>query len=170
MISLILVLTILWCLCVVISCVVRKGCLLWQVHSLNKTGSLFPVSFCTPRPNLLVLQLSLDFLLLYSSPLWWKRDCFLVLVLEGLVGLHRTGQLQLLRHQWLGHRLGLLWYWMVCLGNEPRSFCRFWDCTKYCILESSVDYEGSSTSSKWFLPTVVDMKVIWIKFTHSGRF
>ena len=26
------------------------------------------------------------------------------------------------------HRSGLLWYWMVCLGNEQRSFCRFWDC------------------------------------------
>ena len=34
------------------------------------------------------------------------------------VGLHTTVQLQLLRRYWLGHRLGLLWYWMVCLGNE----------------------------------------------------
>ena len=31
-----------------------------------------------------------------------------MLVLEGLVGLHRTIQLQLLQHYWLGHRLGLL--------------------------------------------------------------
>ena len=31
-----------------------------------------------------------------------------MLVLEGLVGLHRTVQLQLLQHYWLGHRLGLL--------------------------------------------------------------
>ena len=23
--------------------------------------------------------------------------------------------------------LGLPWYWMVCLGNEQRSFCHFWD-------------------------------------------
>ena len=41
---------------------------------------------------------------------------------------HRSVQLQLLQRYWLGHRLGLLWYWMVCLGNEQRSFCRFWDC------------------------------------------
>ena len=34
-----------------------------------------------------------------------------MLVLEGLVGLHRTIQLKLLQHYWLGHRLGLLWYW-----------------------------------------------------------
>ena len=51
-----------------------------------------------------------------------------MLVLKGLVGLHRTVQLQLLQSYWLGHRLGLLWYWMVCLGHEQRSFCRFWDC------------------------------------------
>ena len=61
-----------------------------------------------------------------------EKDIFFVcggvLVLQGLVGLHRTVQLQLLQHYWLGHRLGLLWYWMVCLGNEQRSFCRFRDC------------------------------------------
>ena len=57
-----------------------------------------------------------------------KRTSFGVLVLESLVGLHRTIQLQLLQHSWLGHRLGLPWYWVVCLGNEQRSFCCFWDC------------------------------------------
>ena len=46
----------------------------------------------------------------------------------GLLGFHRTIQLQLLHHYCLGHRLGLLWYWMVCLGNEQKSFCRFWNC------------------------------------------
>ena len=24
--------------------------------------------------------------------------------------------------------IALPWYWMVCLRNEQRSFCRFWDC------------------------------------------
>ena len=76
----------------------------------------------------LLLQVSLDFLLLHSSPLSWKGHLFLVLVLEGLIGLHRTVQLQLLQHYWPGHGLGLLWYWMVCLANEQRSFCHFWDC------------------------------------------
>ena len=28
----------------------------------------------------------------------------------------------------VGDRVGLLWYWIVCLGNEQRCFCRFWDC------------------------------------------
>ena len=54
----------------------------------------------------------------------------LVLVLEGIVGIHRTGQLQLLQNQYLGHRLGLLWCWMVFLGNEQKSFCHFWSCTQ----------------------------------------
>ena len=47
-----------------------------------------------------------------------------------LKGLHRIIQLQLLQHYWKGHRLGLPWYWMACLGNEQRLFCRFWDCTQ----------------------------------------
>ena len=37
-----------------------------------------------------------------------KGIFFWVLVLKGLVGLHRTIQLQLLQRYWLGHRLGLL--------------------------------------------------------------
>ena len=41
---------------------------------------------------------------------------------------------------------------------------------KYYILYSFVDHEGFSVSFKGFLPTVVDIMVIWIKFTHSGPF
>ena len=70
----------------------------------------------------------LDFLLLHSSPVKWKGHLSWLLVLKGVVGLHRTVQLQLLQNYWLGPRLGLLWYWMICLGNEQRSFCHFWDC------------------------------------------
>ena len=46
-------------------------------------------------------------------------------VLEGLIDLHRPVQLQLIQHYWLGHRFGLLWYWMVSLGNKQKSFCHF---------------------------------------------
>ena len=118
----------------------------------------------------LSLQVSLDCPLLHSSPLWWKGHLFWVLVLEGLIGLHRTIQLQLLQYYQLGHRLGLLWYWLVCLGNEQRSFGHFWDCTQTLHLDSFVDDEGYSISSKGFLPTVVDVMVIWIKFTYSSPF
>ena len=80
------------------------------------------------------------------------------------IGLHRTIQLQLLQHYWLGHRLGLPWYWMVCLGNEQRSFCIFWDCIQVLHFRLFVDHDGYSISSKGFLPTVVDTMVIWVKF------
>ena len=40
--------------------------------------------------------------------------------------------------------------------------------SKYFILDSFVDYEGYSISSKGFLLIVVDIKVIWVKFTHSS--
>ena len=123
-INLISVLTIWWCPCVVFSCVVES--LLWPVCSLGKTLLTFALlHFVLQGQICLLLQVSLDFLLLHSSPLWWKGHLFGVLVLEGLVGLHRTVQIQLLQHYWLEHRLGLLQYWMVSLGNEERSFCHF---------------------------------------------
>ena len=113
-------------MCRVVSYVVGRGCLLWPVHSLRKILSLCPASFCTSRPNLPVTQ----GLLLHPSPLWWKGCLFWLLVLEGLVGLHGTFQLQLLQSYWLRHRLGLLWYWIFLLVNKQRSFCHFWVCTQ----------------------------------------
>ena len=121
-INLISLLTIWWYPCVVLY--FGRGYFLWSVHSPVKT--LYPASFCTPRPNLSV-TLGVSSTFAFQSPIM-KRTSFWVLVLKGLVGLHRTVQLQLPQHYWSGHRLGLLCYWMVCLGNEQRSFCRFWDC------------------------------------------
>ena len=42
--------------------------------------------------------------------------------------------------------------------------------SEYCILDSFVDCDGYSISSKGFLPTIVDVMVIWVKFTHSSPF
>ena len=42
--------------------------------------------------------------------------------------------------------------------------------SKYRISDSFVDYDGYSISSKGFLPTVIDIMIIWIKFTHSHPF
>ena len=77
-----------------------------------------------------------------------------MLVLEGLVGPHRSIQLQLLQHYWSGHRLGLLWYWMVSLGNEQRYSVVFEIASKYCILDTSWLW-WLLNSSKGFLPTVI---------------
>ena len=117
-------------MCRAFSCVVGRGCLLWSVCFLGKTLLAFALlhsSFRTPRPNLPVTP-GVSWLptFAFQSPVM-KRTSFLS-VLERLVDLHRTIQFQLLQLYWLGHRLGLLWYWMVYLGNEPKSFCCFWDC------------------------------------------
>ena len=80
-ISLISVLTLWWSPCIVFSCVVGRGCLLWSVRFLH---FVFQSQIC------LLLQSSLDFLLLHASPLWWKGHLFWVSVLEGLIGLQRT--------------------------------------------------------------------------------
>ena len=42
--------------------------------------------------------------------------------------------------------------------------------SKYCISDSFVDHDGYSISSKGFLPAVVDIMVIWVKFTYSSPF
>ena len=118
-------------MCRVFSCVVGKGCLLWLVCSLGQTLLAFALLHSVLQGQIcLLFQVFLDFLLLHSSPLFWKGHLIWVLALEGLVGLDRTIQLQFLQHYQLGHRLGWLWYWKVCLANEQRSFCHFWDCTQ----------------------------------------
>ena len=110
-------------MCRVFCSVVGRGSFLWPVCSLGKPLLAFALLHSVLQgQNCLLLQMFLDFLLLHSSLLWRKEHLFGVLVLEGL---HRIVQLQLLQHYWLGHRLGLLWYWVVCLGNEQRSFCHF---------------------------------------------
>ena len=158
-------------MCRVISCVAERRCLLWTLHSLGNTLLAYTLlHFVLQGQTCLLLQVFLDFLLLHSSPLWWKGHFFRMLILEGLVGLHRTIQLWLLQHYWSGHRLGLLWYWKVCLGNKQRSFCHFWDCIQVLDFRLFFDCDGYSISSKGFLPTVTDIMVIWVKFIHSSPF
>ena len=156
-------------MCRVFSCVFGRGCLLWPVCSLGKTRLGFALLHSVFQICLL-FQVFLDFLLLCSSPQWWKWHLFWVLVLEGLVGLHRTIQLQLLQHYWSGHRLRLLWYWMVCLANKQSSFCRFWDCTQVLYFTLALCWLWGLLHFFYFLPTVVDIKVLWVKFIHSSPF
>ena len=54
------------------------------------------------------------------------------------------------------------------MNRDPSIF--FEIALKYCISDCFVDYEGYSISSKGFLPTVVDIMVILVKFTHSSPF
>ena len=73
-INLISVLTIWWCPCVESSRVAGMlWCLLWPVHSFGKTLLAFALlRFVLQSQTCLLFQVSLDFLLLHSSPLWCK--------------------------------------------------------------------------------------------------
>ena len=49
--------------------------------------------------------------------------------------------------------------WFALETNRGHSVI-FKTASKYCISDSFVDYDGYSISSRWFLPTVVDIMVI----------
>jgi len=126
-IQLISVLTIWWCPYVESSLVLLEDGVCYDLwFSWQNSVSLCPASFCTPRLNLPVTQgVSWFPTFAFQSPMMKRTSFLCVLVLEGLIDLHRTVQLLLLQHWWLGHRLGLLWYWMVFFGNSQRSLCHF---------------------------------------------
>ena len=86
--------------------------------------------------------------------------CVCVLVLEGLVGLHRTIQLQCLQHYTLGIDLDY-WdaEWFALETNCDHSVV-FEIAPKYYISDLFVDYEGYSIPSKGFSPTIVDIEKI----------
>ena len=83
-----------------------------------------------------------------------------MLVLEGLVGLHRTVNFSFFSIT--GQGIDLDHHdieWFALETNRDHSVV-FEIASKYCISDSSVDHDGYSISSKEFLPTVVDTVVI----------
>ena len=83
-----------------------------------------------------------------------------MLVLKGLVGLHRTFNFSFFRITAPG--IDLDYYdieWFALKTNRDHSII-FEIASKYFISDSFVDYDGYSISSKGFLPTVVDIMVI----------
>ena len=78
-----------------------------------------------------------------------------MLALEGLVGLHRTIQLQLLQHSGCGIGLDCCDIKYFALEMNRNHSVIFEIAPKNCILDSFVDYEGYSISSKGFLPNLI---------------
>ena len=150
-INLISVLTIWWWPCVELSLgLLEKGIAMISMFSWQNSVNLCLASFRTSRPHLPVIQdISWFPIFEFQSPIIY-RTSFLMLVLEGTIGFHRTGQL--LWNQRSGHRLWLLWCWMVCLENERRSFCLFQGGTQVLHFRLFCWLWGYSTSSKGFLP------------------
>ena len=136
------------CGIIIISCAVGRESLLWSVHSLGKTVSLCPASFCTPRPNLPVIPCMSWLLTFIFQSAIWKGYLFLVLVLEDLGGL--------LRMVWLFSFFGFSGWGidLDCCDVEWFALEMNWDhfvafeiAPKYCISDSFVDHEGYFISS-----------------------
>ena len=157
-------------MCRVVSSVVvgKRVFAMTSEFSWQNSISLCPASFCTPKPNLPVIP-GISWLptFAFQSPMMKRTFFFFILVPEGLVVLHRTIQLQLLQHYWLGHRLGLLWYWMVCLRNEQEiilSFLWLHSSTAFWTLLLIMRATPFLLRDSW------PHYCIWIKFSHSSPF
>ena len=77
-------------MCSVFLCCCKRVFAMTSAFSWQNSISLCPASFCIPRPNLPVIPgISGLPTFAFQSPMM-KRTSFLVLVLEGLVGLHEV--------------------------------------------------------------------------------
>ena len=158
-------------MCRVFSCVVGRGCLLWPVHFLGKTLLVFALLHSAFQGQIcLLLQVFLDFLLLHASPLSWKRHLFWVLVLKGLVGLIEPFNFSFFRVTGWGIDLDYRDIEWFALETNRDHFIVFEISCKYCILDPFVDPDGYSIASEGFLPTVVDIMIIWFKFPLFSPF
>ena len=83
-----------------------------------------------------------------------------MLVLEGLVGLHRTVSFSFFSITGQGIDLDYCDIEWFALEMNRDHTAIFETASKNCISDSFVDYDGSSISSKGFLPTVVDIMAI----------
>ena len=107
-----------------------------SAFSWQNSISLCPASFCISRPNLPITPgVILTSYFCISVPYNEKDTFWGVLVLEGLGGLHRTVQLQLLQHTGQGIDLDYCDFeWFALVINQGDSFI-FEIAPKYCILD-----------------------------------
>ena len=91
-------------------------------------------------------------------------------MLESLVGFQRTIWLQLFGISSWG--IDLDYYnveWFALEKNRDR-FVVLEIAPRYSFLDSFVDYEDYSISSKRFLLSIVNVMALWLKFSHSYPF
>ena len=154
----------------VVSCVVGRGVCYDQWVLLENSVSLFPASFCTPRSNLPVTPRISGFpTFAFQSPLM-KND-----VIFGFSSRRSYRS----SYNWStaassASVVGAYPWISVIFNSLPWKqieiillFLRLHPSTAFQIL---ADYEDYYISSKRFLPIVVDIMVIWIKFAHFPPF
>ena len=141
----------------------KTSMFLWQ-----NSVSFCPASLCIIRSNLPVIP-GISWLSTFAFQLpMMKRTSFLMLVLESLVDLQELFSFFDIN----GLDIDLDYCdveWVDLEMNQGHSIV-FEIAPKYCTSKSFIDNEGSSTSSKVFLPTALDIMVFWIKFSHSYPF
>ena len=162
-------------MCRVFSCVVGRGCLIWPLHSLGKTLLAFVLFF------FFFLYSKAKFAS-YSMSLLTSHFCIPVPYNEEDIYLGVSSR-RSCRSSWnqpfnfsffsiTGQGIDLDYSdieWFALAKNRDHSVI-FEISSKYWILDSFVDYDGCSISFKGFLTTVIDIIVIWGKFTHSSPF
>ena len=130
-----------------------------SAFSWQNSVSLCSASFCTQRPIVSVIPgifLTSYFCIPFPSD---EKDMFFLVLVLGLVSLHRTIQLQILSIS--GWSIDLDYYnieWFALEMNSDHPFV-FEVAPKDCISNSLVDYKGYTISSKGFLPTAVGIVV-----------
>ena len=138
------------------------GVFFWQ-----RSVSLCPASFVHQGPKLPIFPgISWFPTFAFQCPTM-KRTSFFGVSSRRFCRSSKNWSAQLLWHQWWGTDLDVEWF-VVKMNWDY--YVIFENLPKFCILDFFVDNEGHSISSKGFLPTVVDIMVIWIKFTHSHPF
>ena len=131
-----------------------------SAFSWQNSVSLWPASFCTPRPNFPITP----------GTSWLPTFAFQSSIMKGTsflgVSYRRSWRcwrkcstsassaLLIRAETWFTVILnGLPWKWTDYSAVSEIS-------SKYCISDSFVDYDGCSIFSKGFLPTVVDIMVM----------
>ena len=152
-----------------------------SVLSWQNSLSFFPASFCIPRPYSPVFPVYLlTFCFCIPIPYDEKDIFFLALILEGLIGLHRTFNFSFFGFSVWGIDSDYCDVeWFALETNQDHSVLRLHPSTAFWILLLIVgEY---SISSKRFFPTVVDimadpgikprspaLRQILYQLSHSG--
>ena len=124
-----------------------------SAFSWQNSISLCPASFCAPRPNFLVIQVFLDFLLLLPV-LYDEKDIFLGCQFQKVLSVF----IEPFNFSFFSITGQDIDFNTVILNGLPSKQTEiisviFETASKYCILDSFVDYDGYSISPKGFLPT-----------------
>ena len=153
-----------------ISRVIGRRCLPWPVCSLGKTLLSLPYFILYSKAKLACYSRYLLTSYFCISIPCDEMDIFFALVLERFVGLHTLFNFSFFGNSGWGIDLDYSDIeWLALEMNWDHSVI-FKIVSKHYISDSFGNYEDYSIPSKRFLPTVLDIMVIWIKVAHSHPF